>query len=81
VQNRWVIVAAAALITMVGFGSRGVFGVFYVQMLSEFPWGRASLAGVYSIGLLIMGAGGPLAGIFSRRLGWLAGSIRCWVFT
>jgi MFS family permease len=69
VQNRWVIVAAAALITMVGFGSRGVFGVFYVQMLREFQWDRASLAGVYSTGLLIMGAGGPLAGIFSRRLG------------
>ncbi|MFQ5694128.1 MAG: MFS transporter, partial [Nitrospinota bacterium] len=63
------IVAAAAIITMVGFGSRGVFGVFYVEMLREFRWDRASLAGVYSVGLILMGVGGPLAGILSRRLG------------
>lgn len=68
-QSRWAIAFAAAIITMVGFGSRGVFGVFYVEMLGEFPWDRASLAGVYSLGLLIMGAGGTLAGALSRRLG------------
>ncbi|MFQ5915686.1 MAG: MFS transporter [Nitrospinota bacterium] len=68
-RNRWVIAFAAAIVTMVGFGSRGVFGVFYVQMLEEFRWDRAALAGVYSLGLLIMGAGGTLAGALSRRLG------------
>ena len=68
-RNRWTIVFAAAVITMVGFGSRGVFGVFYVEMLREFQWNRADLAGVYSLGLLIMGAGGALAGALSRFLG------------
>ncbi|MDP6484516.1 MAG: MFS transporter [Nitrospinota bacterium] len=68
-KNRWVIVFAAAVITMVGFGSRGVFGVFYVEMLREFEWDRADLAGVYSVGMLIMGGGGALAGALSRLLG------------
>ena len=45
-KNRWVIVFSAAVITTVGFGSRGVFGVFYVEMLREFEWNRADLAGV-----------------------------------
>jgi MFS family permease len=68
-KNRWVIVFSAAVITTVGFGSRGVFGVFYVEMLREFEWNRADLAGVYSLGLLIMGAGGALAGALVRFLG------------
>jgi len=68
-KNRWAIVFSAAVITTVGFGSRGVFGVFYVEMLREFEWNRADLAGVYSLGLLIMGAGGTLAGALVRFLG------------
>ena len=68
-KNRWAIVFSAAVITTVGFGSRGVFGVFYVEMLREFEWNRADLAGVYSLGLLIMGAGGALAGALVRFLG------------
>ena len=67
--NRWVIVISAGLLTMFGFASRGVFGVFYVQMLREFSWDRASLAGAYSLGMLLMGFGGPVAGALSRRFG------------
>ncbi len=67
--NRWVIVFAAAIVTTVGFGSRGVFSVFYVEMLREFSWDRADLAGVYSLGMLIMGVGGTLAGALADRLG------------
>ncbi len=68
--NRWLIVFSAALISLVGFGSRGVFGVVYVEMLKEFHWDRASLAGVYSVGMLLMGFGGPLAGTLSRKIGF-----------
>ncbi|MEE8111019.1 MAG: MFS transporter, partial [bacterium] len=68
-RNRWLIAISAGLISMVGFGSRGLFGVIYVEMLKEFPWDRASLAGVYSVGMLLMGFGGALAGNLSRRLG------------
>jgi len=62
-SNRWVIVFAAAIVTTVGFGSRGVFSVFYVEMLREFSWDRADLAGVYSLGMLIMGV--PLAWLWA----------------
>ncbi|MFQ5912276.1 MAG: MFS transporter [Nitrospinota bacterium] len=68
-RERWLIALSAGLISMVGFGSRGVFGIFYVEMLKEFPWDRASLAGAYSVGMLLMGFGGALAGNLSRRLG------------
>ena len=69
-SNRWLIVFSAALISLVGFGSRGVFGVIYVEMLKEFHWDRAALAGVYSVGMLLMGFGGPLAGSLSRKIGF-----------
>ena len=68
--NRWLIVFSAALISLVGFGSRGVFGVVYVEMLKEFHWDRGALAGVYSVGMLLMGFGGPLAGSLSRKIGF-----------
>ena len=68
--NRWLIVFSASLISLVGFGSRGVFGVVYVEMLKEFHWDRAALAGVYSVGMLLMGFGGPLAGSLSRKIGF-----------
>lgn len=78
-RNRWVIAVSAGLISMVGFGSRGVFGIFYIEMLKEFPWDRASLAGAYSVGMLLMGLGGALAGNLSHRFGpkrfYLASSI------
>lgn len=68
-RNRWAIAIAAGLTCLFGFGSRGVFGIFYVQMLREFSWDRASLAGAYSLGMLLMGIGGPVAGSLSRRFG------------
>jgi MFS family permease len=68
-RNRWLIVFSAAIISMVGFGSRGIFGVFYVEMLEKFDWGRANLAGVYSVGMVIMGLGGAFAGAISQRIG------------
>ena len=68
-RSRWAIAIAAGLTCLFGFASRGVFGIFYVQMLREFPWDRASLAGVYSLGMLLMGIGGPVAGALSRRFG------------
>jgi MFS family permease len=68
-HNRWLIAVSAGLICFMGFASRGAFGIFFVEMLKEYPWDRASLAGVYSVGMLVMGFGGALAGSLSQKLG------------
>ena len=65
----WIVVAAAFLIALMGYGMRYSFSVFYVVILNEFGWSRASTAGAFSTALIIYGIGAPIAGSMVDRVG------------
>ena len=50
-------------------GARNSFSVFYVVILDEFGWDRASTAAIFSINLIAYGLTGPLTGHLVDRLG------------
>ncbi len=65
----WVIVAVLALSMMLAYAVRSSFSVFYVAILDEFGWSRADTAAIFSLGLLVYGVGGILAGFLLDKLG------------
>lgn len=65
----WLIVAVLAISLMLGYAVRSSYSVFYVAILGEYGWTRAETAGIFSLGLIIYGVGGILAGILLDKLG------------
>ncbi len=65
----WVVVALCFLTVAVSYGIRYSFSVFYVAILQEFGWSRASTALIFSINILVYGMMAPLVGIAVERLG------------
>jgi MFS family permease len=65
----YVILAAAVLIQLIGWGTFGSFGVFFSPLQKEFLWSRASISGVASTALLVHGLFSIVAGNLSDRLG------------
>ncbi|MFQ5484604.1 MAG: MFS transporter [Desulfobacterales bacterium] len=65
----WVIVAVALVSMAFWLGIRSSFSVFYVALLEDFPWSRASSAGVQSIALITYTILAPIAGGLIDRFG------------
>jgi MFS family permease len=65
----WVVVAVTALVLIVSAGVRSAPGVFLVPMLPDFGDDRAAISLAASIGILLFGLAGPLAGILMDRYG------------
>ncbi len=65
----YIVVAAAAIIQMLMFGSRLSFGVFFKPLLIEFGWSRALISGAISINSIMQGLFGIIMGGLNDRLG------------
>ena len=64
-----VVLAAGCAISLVGLGSRSVFGLFLEPMTVARDWSRESFALAIAIQNLIWGASMPFAGAMADRLG------------
>lgn len=65
----WVIVAISLIAMMIAYGIWWSFPVFYVHILNEFGWSRASTASIFTLGSVVYGFGSLLAGILVDRFG------------
>ncbi len=65
----WIIVGVALVSMAFWLGIRTSFSVFYVALLEDFPWNRASSAGVQSMALITYTILAPLVGAFIDRFG------------
>ncbi len=65
----YIVVAAAACIMFVAWGANRSFGIFLDPILNEFGWSRASISGVFTLVLIIMGSASIAAGRLSDRFG------------
>lgn len=65
----WVIVASLFVTMAVGYGMYYSFSVFFVALLPETGWSRASTAGVFSLFVAVLGLGSALGGALIDRFG------------
>lgn len=65
----WGIVAVSFITLSLAYGTRYSFPIFYVAILNDFHWSRASTAIIFSLNLAIYGFSAPLAGTLVDRLG------------
>lgn len=49
----WIVAGCASTVLLLAYGAQYSFGVFFVAMLDEMGWSRASLAGAFSIYSLV----------------------------
>ena len=65
----WLIVAGSVAALGLTYSVMYSFSVFYVALLEEFAWGRGEAAGVYSVFMIVAGAGAAGAGALCDRFG------------
>lgn len=65
----WVIVGITVLVLLVSAGVRAAPGVLIIPIEQDMGWSRTMLSTAVSIGLLLFGLAGPLAGWLIDRLG------------
>ena len=65
----WVIVASLFVTVAIGYGMYYSFSVFFVALLPETGWSRASTAGVFSLFVAVLGLGSALGGALIDRFG------------
>jgi len=65
----WLIVAGSVAALGLTYSVMYSFAVFYVALLEEFAWGRGEAAGVYSVFMIVAGAGAAGAGALCDRFG------------
>ncbi|NJM06086.1 MFS transporter, partial [Candidatus Gracilibacteria bacterium] len=65
----WVVVAVTAITLVVSAGIRAAPGVLIVPLEQDLGWTRGLLSAAVSIGLLLFGLVGPLAGWLIDRYG------------
>lgn len=65
----WVIVVISLIAMLIAYGIWWSFPVFYVHILNEFGWSRASTASIFTLGSVVYGFGSLLAGILVDRFG------------
>lgn len=65
----WVIVASTFAVFAFSYGVYYSFSVYYVALLEEFGWSRASTAGVFSLFVTMGGVGGLIGGALLDRFG------------
>jgi len=65
----WIILAISFAAMAIAYGARNSFSVFYVVILDEFGWSRATTAGIFSVNVVVYGLTAPLAGALVDRFG------------
>ncbi len=65
----WFVVAASFFSLGVSYTAWQSFSVFFVALIQEFGWSRASAAGVFSLFVIVSGLAGAGAGALSDRYG------------
>jgi MFS family permease len=65
----WVIVFVSLVSLLLEWGARSSFSVFYVAILKEFGWSRASTALIYSLFIFNYGLISPLSGVLIDKFG------------
>jgi len=65
----WIILAISFAAMAIAYGARNSFSVFYVVILDEFGWSRATTAGIFSVNVVVYGLTAPLAGGLVDRFG------------
>jgi len=65
----WIILAISFAAMAIAYGARNSFSVFYVVILDEFGWSRASTAGIFSLNVVVYGITAPFAGALVDRFG------------
>ena len=63
------VIAAACLISLIGFGIRSSFGLYLAPMTSEHGWSRETFSLALAIQNLLWGMGVPVAGAIADRFG------------
>lgn len=69
VHYGWVILAASFATLGVMYGTTFAFPVFFVALVQEFGWSRASTASIFSLNMMVAGLSAPLAGHLVDRYG------------
>ena len=65
----WFILAGSLICLGLTYSVMYSFSVFYVALLEEFGWGRGEAAGIYSVFMIVSGAGALGAGVLADRFG------------
>lgn len=65
----WVVLALSFVAMVLAHGARNSFSAFYVVILDEFGWTRASTAGIFSVNLIPYGVAAPLTGSLVDKFG------------
>ena len=65
----WWVVAVGALVALIGAGSRAAPGALLLGIRAETGWSTGDIALAGAAGLLLLGLGGPVSGIFLDRYG------------
>ncbi len=65
----WIVLAVSFTAMVLANLSRSSFSVFYVAILKEFGWSRASTAAIFSVSVITFGIAAPLVGGLVDRFG------------
>ncbi|GEM47098.1 MFS transporter [Deinococcus cellulosilyticus] len=65
----WIVVLVTALVALYAAGARSSPGVFLLPMQDDLGWSKATLSFAVSIGLVMLGLGGPISGWLIDRYG------------
>lgn len=71
-QAQWLPYGVVAMCFIIGVATRGIgesFSVFVPSLEAAFAVERAAVTGIYGLGMLLSGFGGPFAGLLLDRLG------------
>jgi MFS family permease len=69
VHYGWVVLASSFVTIGVMYGTTLTFPVFFVALVEEFGWNRASTASIFSLNMLVAGLSAPLVGHLVDRYG------------
>jgi MFS family permease len=65
----YIVVAAAFIIMAVCWGIFNAFGVFFIPLVDEFGWSRATISGAFSVSMILSGLLGMVMGGLNDRFG------------
>jgi MFS family permease len=65
----WIVLIALTLCMLASTGVRSVFGVYIKPIEEDMHWSRGELSTAAALGLLLLGAAGPVAGRLADRWG------------
>ena len=65
----YIIVIAAFIIILVGYGLYNSFGIFFTPLITEFGWTRATTSGAFSLSMILCGVMGIVVGGLTDKFG------------